>query len=119
MYAEVIINSNAKALDKVFDYKIPDDMLDKIHIGSRVFVPFGRGSKLEDGFVISLKENSEYECKEIGKIEIENSLSENKIELAMLVTVGFATEEELEDVDGNRIAGDICFDNGGINFRFC
>ena len=85
MYAEVIINSNAKALDKVFDYKVPEDMLDKIHIGSRVFVPFGRGSKLEDGFVISFKENSEFECKEIGKIEIENSLSENNIVLARLM----------------------------------
>ena len=57
MHAEVIINSNAKALNKVFDYKVPSDMENNIHIGSRVFVPFGRGSKLEDGFVISLKEN--------------------------------------------------------------
>ena len=85
MYAEVIINSNARALDKVFDYKVPADIEEKIHVGSRVFVPFGRGSKLEDGFVISLKENSEYECKEIGKIEIENSLSENNIVLASLM----------------------------------
>ena len=85
MYAEVIINSNAKALDRVFDYKVPEEMQSNIHIGSRVFVPFGRGSKLEDGFVISLKEISEFECKEIGKIEIENSLSENNITLAHLM----------------------------------
>ena len=85
MYAEVIINSNAKALNKVFDYKVPDDMKNNIHIGSRVFVPFGNGKKLEDGFVVSLKEASEYECKEIGKIEIEESLTEENIVLAKLM----------------------------------
>lgn len=48
MYAEIIINSNAKALNKVFDYIIPDDLKQDVHIGSRVFVPFGRSKKLED-----------------------------------------------------------------------
>ena len=86
MYAEVIINSNAKALNRVFDYKVPSDMENDIHIGSRVFVPFGNGKKLEDGFVISLKENSEYECKEIGKIEVKESLTENNIILAKLMS---------------------------------
>ena len=45
--------------------------------------------------------------------------NKEKIELSKLVDAGLATEEELFDVDGNPIAGDICFDNGGINFRFC
>ena len=85
MYAEIIINSNAKALNKVFDYKIPDNLINTVHIGSRVYVPFGRGTKLEDGFVISLKENSEFECKEIAKVEIEKSLTEANITLAKLM----------------------------------
>ena len=59
MYAEVIINSNAKALNRIFDYVVPNDMENIIKVGARVFVPFGRGKKLEDGFVINLKEDSE------------------------------------------------------------
>ena len=43
MYAEVIINSNAKALNRIFDYIVPKDMEDAIKVGARVFVPFGRG----------------------------------------------------------------------------
>ena len=85
MHAEVIINSNARALNKVFDYKVPEDMENNIHIGSRVFVPFGRSSKLDDGFVIALKDSSEFECKEIAKIEIEESLTEDNIILAKLM----------------------------------
>ena len=85
MHAEVIINSNARALNKVFDYKVPEDMENNIHIGSRVFVPFGKSSKLDDGFVIALKDSSEFECKEIAKIEIEESLTEDNIILAKLM----------------------------------
>lgn len=85
MHAEVIINSNARALNKVFDYKVPEDMENNIHIGSRVFVPFGKSSKLDDGFVIALKDSSEFECKEIAKIEKEESLTEDNIILAKLM----------------------------------
>ena len=84
MFAEVIINSNAKDLNKVFDYIVPNDMKDKIKVGTRVFVPFGKGEKLEDGFIINLKSKSEFANKEIAKIEGE-FLSEDKIVLAKLM----------------------------------
>lgn len=42
MIAEVIINSNAKDLDRTFDYEVPEEMNNKIKIGNRVLVPFGR-----------------------------------------------------------------------------
>ena len=91
MYAEVIINSNAKALNRIFDYVVPKEMENTIKVGARVFVPFGKGKKLEDGFVINLKEESEIAkneditLKEIAKIEIEESLTENNITLAKLM----------------------------------
>ena len=91
MYAEVIINSNAKALNRIFDYVVPKEMEDSIKVGARVFVPFGRGKKLEDGFVINLKQESEIAqneeiiLKEIAKIEIEESLTETNIILAKLM----------------------------------
>ena len=50
MYAEIIINSNARALNRIFDYIIPNSLENVIKVGSRIFVPFGNGKKLEDGF---------------------------------------------------------------------
>ena len=91
MYAEVIINSNAKALNRIFDYIVPEFMEETIKIGARVFVPFGKGKKLEDGFIINLKEESEIaqnediKLKEIAKIEIKESLTEENIVLAKLM----------------------------------
>ncbi len=86
MFAEVIINSNARALNKIFDYIIPTSMENTIKIGSRIFVPFGRGEKLEDGFVVGLKEKSEFANKEIAKIEQETSLSKDRVILAKLMS---------------------------------
>ena len=85
MFAEVIINSNARALNRIFDYIVPKDLDDEIKIGSRVSVPFGRGKNVDDGFVINLKENSEFANKEICKIDTEQSLTEENIILAKLM----------------------------------
>lgn len=80
MIAEVIINRTAKKLNRTFDYRVPKDLEDLIIIGSKVLVPFGRGEKLEEAFVVGIKEKSDFEVKEIAKIE--DNLSEKQIELA-------------------------------------
>ncbi len=85
MFAEIIINSNAKALNRIFDYMVPQSLESEIAVGSRVLVPFGKGSKLEDGFVIQLKEKSEFAIKEICQINKNESLTEENIVLAKLM----------------------------------
>ena len=84
MIAEVIINTIAKELNKTYDYIIPDSILKDIKIGSRVFVPFGR-TKQEEGFVINIKEKSEFANKEITKLE-DNILTEENINLAKIMS---------------------------------
>ena len=81
MIAEVVINSTVKNLDRVFDYAIPVEMEDEIEIGSRVLIPFGRSTNYEEGFVVGLKEKSDYEVKEILRIQ-EEELSNQEMKLA-------------------------------------
>lgn len=85
MFAEVILNNNAKALNKIFDYIVPAEMEDKARVGARVFVPFGRSKFFEDGFIISLKDTSEFANKGIEKILDEDYISEDNIKLAKLM----------------------------------
>ena len=82
MIAEVIINSTAKKLNRVFDYNIPNELKDIIIVGSRVLVPFGNMKKLEEAYVIGIKETSEYgdKIKDIAKLE--ENLSDKQISLA-------------------------------------
>ena len=83
MVAEVIINSIAKDLNRNFDYIIPETLASDIKIGARVFVPFGK-TKIEEGYVINIKESSEFANKEIIKVE-DTILTEENINLAKLM----------------------------------
>ena len=83
MVAEVIVNSTAKSLNKTYDYIVPKNIEKKIRIGTRIFVPFGR-QKEKEGYVINLKEKSEFANKEIIKIE-DNLLTDENIKLAKIM----------------------------------
>ena len=80
MIAEVIIDSKAKKLNRKFDYEIPKKLEDIVDIGSRVLVPFGNFKSLEQGYIIKIKQKSEYEVKQIAGLE--ENLSEDRINLA-------------------------------------
>ena len=78
MIAEVILNENAKDLDRIFDYNVPNDLVQKAKIGSRVIVPFGNRKTIQEGFIIGFKEKSEYKLKDILKLEENPFLDEKK-----------------------------------------
>jgi len=80
MIAEIIINSTARDLNKTFDYIIPNNM--KVKIGTRVLVQFK--TRNSTGYVIGLKETSEFATKEILEV-YDNYLDESKIKLAELM----------------------------------
>ena len=82
MIAEVIINSNVSNLDRTFDYNIPFEMEDKVTIGSRVLVKLGNIKKLEEAFVVNIKETSEFRVRSIDKIEEKDFIDSAKIEMA-------------------------------------
>ena len=80
MVAEIIINRTAKKLNQTFDYNVPKELEDLVVIGSKVLVPFGRGKTLTEGFVVGFKEKSEYEIKDI--VKLEENLTDFQIKLA-------------------------------------
>lgn len=82
MIAEIIMNSSVRNLDRTFDYSIPFDMEDKIHIGSRVLVKFGNIKELKEGFVVNIKESSDFEVRDISKVEERDFIDEAKVNLA-------------------------------------
>ena len=64
MFAEIIIDQDAKALDRVFEYIIPEEL--EVSIGMRVYVPFG--SRILQGYIINIKNTCEYEERKLKKI---------------------------------------------------
>lgn len=68
MIANVLIDTLGVVGDKIYDYKIPNNLIKDIEIGKRVLVYFGRGKNLIPALVIGINENSEYEENKIKDI---------------------------------------------------
>ena len=54
MIAQVIVNSPSRQTDKKFDYLIGEEIKYNISVGTRVLVPFGRGNKQLEGYVVGI-----------------------------------------------------------------
>ena len=80
MIAEIVINRSAKRLNRTFDYRVPENLEELVMVGSKVLIPFGKSSTLEEGYVVGIKENTQYDVKEI--VQIKHNLTEKQIELA-------------------------------------
>ena len=69
MIAKVILNNKEQNIDRIFDYVIPQSLEDRLCVGMRVSVPFGRSNRKVDGVVVEISEASEYKnLKEISGI---------------------------------------------------
>ncbi len=66
MIAEVIVDVLSSEVDKVFDYIVPSSLSADIGVGYRVLVPFG--NRQIEGYIISLKESSDYDLSKLKPI---------------------------------------------------
>lgn len=68
MYAQVIIKTINQSIDKIFEYNIPDEF-QNISLGTRVKVPFGRGNKLIEGYIVGFCGNTDFDKNKIKSID--------------------------------------------------
>ena len=86
MNCEVLVELKSKNINKTFTYSIPLILKNKIKVGSRVLVPFGK-QKLE-GFVLKVGDkNPEYKLKDIiSVIDEEPVLNEELLDLGNYIS---------------------------------
>jgi primosomal protein N' (replication factor Y) (superfamily II helicase) len=53
-YADIIIDISHENLDKTYQYAIPEELSDRAVIGSLVVVPFGKGNRQINGYIVGL-----------------------------------------------------------------
>lgn len=68
MYARVFIDSSSVASDRIYEYRVPDELCEAIRPAMRVGVPFGAGNRHTQAFVVSLSEESEFDPEKIKSI---------------------------------------------------
>ena len=54
LIAKVAVEAATYAIDKPYDYLVPLGLSDKVQVGIRVTVPFGRGNRTSEGIILAL-----------------------------------------------------------------
>ena len=85
-YALIIVSLSHSNIDHIFHYRIPAHLRGSIEIGMRVMVPFGRGNRKIEGYVVGFSDNADVDeslIKDIADIcESYSIISPKRIELA-------------------------------------
>ena len=87
LVAQIIVDVPLMQTDRPYSYLIPEAMQGQIAIGMRVHVPFGKGNRLLQGFVIGLEEQENLrdfpELKPIAELlDYEPVLNQDQLDLA-------------------------------------
>ena len=88
-YADIIVDISQEKLDKPFQYRIPEELTDKVLIGSQVIAPFGNGNRQITGYVIGISDTPKIDesmIKNLTDLKEGSVLVESKlIELAWFI----------------------------------
>lgn len=69
LYADVIIDISHEAIDRAFQYVIPEQLVSQIRIGCQVNIPFGRGNSMRKGYVIGITDQTDYDRAKMKSID--------------------------------------------------
>ncbi len=67
-FVNVIVDISSEQLDRVFLYRVPKVLQDRIQIGMQVQIPFGRSNRQRKGYVVGMPEEANYPLEKIKEI---------------------------------------------------
>lgn len=86
MYAGVIVDISHEAVDRIFHYRIPEELASNVKVGTEVTVPFGKGNSSRKAYVLEIVGSTSYPenlIKELLSVnEKSNSIEADAIRLA-------------------------------------
>ena len=80
----VALDAATYAIDKLYSYRVPNELREQVQIGTRVLVPFGFGNKRAEGVVLAFREDTgEYRLKAIVEaLDEQPVLTQEQLKLA-------------------------------------
>lgn len=65
----VAVDAATYAIDKLYSYRVPDELREQVQIGTRVLVPFGFGNKRAEAVVLAFRQDTgEYKLKPVVEV---------------------------------------------------
>lgn len=87
LYAKIAVSAATYWIDRPYDYIVPQELSEKIKVGVRVYVPFGKGNRRSEGIVLALADKSDYDKPKplLAVIDDEPVLSADMVKLALFM----------------------------------
>ncbi len=82
IYADVIIDISHEKLDRDFQYRVPEELVQAIKPGVVVTVPFGKGNTLRKGYVTGISGTAKDDAsklKEIRGVSTDSETTESRL----------------------------------------
>ncbi|MBQ4526551.1 MAG: primosomal protein N' [Clostridia bacterium] len=112
MIARVILNANTLSTDRLYDYLIPINFEPDVKVGTRVKVPFGKGNRTKEAYVLYVCDKTDYNC-------------ELKMISDVISKISYFTPVDVELMEFMRhryfcsyISAVKCFVPAGLNMKF-
>lgn len=67
-YVNIIVDISHEKVDRVFQYRVPEDLRDRLQVGMQVEVPFGRGNRPTKGYVVGFTDQPDYPPEKIKEL---------------------------------------------------
>lgn len=67
-YVNIIVDISHEKVDRVFQYRVPEDLRDRLQVGMQVEVPFGRGNHPTKGYVVGFTDQPDYPPEKIKEL---------------------------------------------------
>ena len=111
--AKIAVSAATYWIDKPYDYRIPQELAERIKPGVRVYVPFARGNRRSEGIVLALSDSSSYDRLKaiLSVLDAEPVLSEEQIHLALFMRDRFFCT--VYDAVKAMLPAGLWFDNTG------
>lgn len=68
VYIDVIVDISVNSLDRIFQYRVPEELMDAVTVGCQVNVPFGSGNRRRQAYVIGVDTVLTYDASKIKDI---------------------------------------------------
>lgn len=68
MYADVIIDITHEKVDRIFQYEIPEHLEALLRVGMEVVIPFGKGNRTTNGYIVGFSVTCDYDVSKMKQI---------------------------------------------------
>lgn len=69
LFADIIVDITNESLDRTFQYRVPQQMWDRLQPGMQVLVPFGNGSRKIHGYVMGITQEPTFALERMKEID--------------------------------------------------